>query len=330
MDWRAEKQRRLQLGWVDPGPSSEYDDGPKLVGVVVFVAGHGEGVVAGFKKGLGSSSHVIELHNDGNPVRKELKLRRKNNNELLWLYKPPDGAAKARAKTLVAADDTKLWSDEVARLSLEGWRPPTHAESNYGPELCSYRVYVCGYGSGRVVEYVQAALGPSSHRVEFDDAERGKVAVRLRRKGNAETPWLVMPGLLHAAPESDSSNTNPLHDSSGEQAAVQPLEEEDSSEDGEEGSSEDDYKATPPLSFPVLSPTALLLLLVLQARFRGHAVRLRLRKSLTKRRQISQEMLTTEEGYVAGLNKLAALYITVGCIPPHHTAVPGANEMQHL
>eukprot|EP01045_Picozoa_sp_COSAG04_P026348 COSAG04_NODE_3642_length_2648_cov_1.630836_2_plen_71_part_00 len=33
--------------------------------------------------------------------------------------------------------------------------------------------------------------------MQFDDPRYASMRVKLRRKGNQETPWLVMPGLLH-------------------------------------------------------------------------------------------------------------------------------------
>ena len=40
--WEEEKQLRLSLGWLNPHSFSEFDEGTRLVGQRVFVAGHGE------------------------------------------------------------------------------------------------------------------------------------------------------------------------------------------------------------------------------------------------------------------------------------------------
>jgi hypothetical protein len=51
MNYRRERKLRLADGWLDPGPSSEFDDGVRLLGYRVFVAGEGEGIVREFVKG---------------------------------------------------------------------------------------------------------------------------------------------------------------------------------------------------------------------------------------------------------------------------------------
>ena len=70
-----------------------------------------------------------------------------------------------------------------------------------------------------------AGFGPSEHRVQFDDPRYASMRVKLRRKGNQETPWLVMPGLLHrdtaSAAASPGAPPNPTKPRSRDKAAAQ-------------------------------------------------------------------------------------------------------------
>ena len=76
-------------GWLEPG--SAFDDGNTLKHHQVFVPGRGEGIVTGFKKCTGGpSEHTVEFGADANATgTQQIKLRRKDNGEARWLYKPP-------------------------------------------------------------------------------------------------------------------------------------------------------------------------------------------------------------------------------------------------
>ena len=103
--WEEEKQLRLSLGWLNPHSFSEFDEGTRLVGQRVFVAGHGEGVVRAFRKHLsGASPHEIHFKEGV----KEVKLRRKGNTETPWLLGPH-----------VYNSLGTEWGDDVCVLTLE-------------------------------------------------------------------------------------------------------------------------------------------------------------------------------------------------------------------
>lgn len=67
------------------------------------------------------------------------------------------------------------------------WLSPG-VEFDSGPALVGRRVFVQGHGDGTVLSFEQALVGASAHTLRFgSDTTR----VKLRRKGNAETPWVV-------------------------------------------------------------------------------------------------------------------------------------------
>lgn len=92
----------------------------------------------------GSSAHAVDFERGEaeGAVRKQVKLRRKNNNERLWIYWPRsstaaasdgDGVGAAASPRGAAAGQVTVhgqeeWEDEVERLQLEGWRPPSRSE----------------------------------------------------------------------------------------------------------------------------------------------------------------------------------------------------------
>jgi hypothetical protein len=263
----------------------------------------------------------------------------------------------------------------------------------YGKELISYRVFVCGYGPGRVLSYTKASVGPSAHTVEFDDPSWGKVMVRLRRKGNGELPWMVMPGLLHRETISDSPTGTGVGGEGGTREGedgpdtpgigvegspavstggasltpaklrlrltpATPLTPATSASGGEAGDggngvvgsvhghqnggrdeegasdsdeSEDDYPsladagasaaarrpggalqellASPRRRLPELEAGQLRQLTTVQALQRGNSARKLLRRGLDQRRRIAEELLQTEERYVAGLTKVIEVFV---------------------
>lgn len=96
--WEEQKLDQLtKPGWLDPHSSSEFDDGFRLVGQRVFVAGHGEGTVRAFKKSMLASPHEIHFEAGGT---KEVKLRRKGNSETAWVLGPHIYASMASAWSL--------------------------------------------------------------------------------------------------------------------------------------------------------------------------------------------------------------------------------------
>ena len=83
-----------------------------------------------------------------------------------------------------------LYNREAGLLAAGG-----HDESYDGPSLIGYRVFVEGLGKGKVTAFTRAKFGPSAHTVEFPGIVPGAASstrqVKLRRKGNGETPWVV-------------------------------------------------------------------------------------------------------------------------------------------
>ncbi len=86
---------------------------------------------------------------------------------------------------------TKSWDALRSSLFRDGWMEPeaTLTEAD-GQMLVGERIYVMGYGAGRVKEFVHARVGASKHVVELDDGPRTET-IALRRKGNDKTPFLV-------------------------------------------------------------------------------------------------------------------------------------------
>ena len=48
-------------------------------------------------------------------------------------------------------------------LAPEGWREPTKREARMDGSLVGYQIFVCGYGRGRVKEYVKSGAYPPKH-----------------------------------------------------------------------------------------------------------------------------------------------------------------------
>ena len=86
------------------------------------------------------------------------------------------------------------WGSQKEALLQEGWSEPLQ-EFDDGPSLIGYRVFVEGLGKGKVTAFTRAKFGPSAHTVEFPGIVPGAASstrqVKLRRKGNGETPWVV-------------------------------------------------------------------------------------------------------------------------------------------
>ena len=93
---------------------------------------------------------------------------------------------------------TKSWDALRGALFREGWAEPeaslTEAD---GRALVGERIYVMGYGAGKVKDFVHNRMGASKHVVELDDGPRTETIV-LRRKGNDKTPFLVRSHLTSA------------------------------------------------------------------------------------------------------------------------------------
>lgn len=269
------------------------------------------------------------------PVQ-QVKLRRKGNAETPWLIWPRGkllGDDEAGPISLPRTLTVPIpWEEQVELLEKQGWRVPTKKESLMNFELVNYNIYVSGYGPGRVTKFFPSKLGPSEHQVLFDDERFKKVCVKLRRKGNQETPWMVMPGLLHRWPgnggcswdddddDEDEDDYNDF-DLEGEQAQV------GEATDGEVGSTArqdlvsvqegpdiaaDDPTMTPrtPVTpLPKLSAEDQVLLARVQGLVRGKIFRKMLTKSKEKRWHIAQELLKTEDTYVKGLRGVVIAYL---------------------
>ena len=79
--------------------------------------------------------------------------------------------------------------DAASLFAKGGWATPGPLEDN-GPSLIGRSVWVCGWGEGIVQDFHHNQVGPSSHTITFPDLRRVET-IRLARKSNGETPWLV-------------------------------------------------------------------------------------------------------------------------------------------
>lgn len=87
----------------------------------------------------------------------------------------------------------RAWDTERRQLLETGcWAIPTTAEDD-GPGLVSKRVWVHGWGEGQVQAFKSNPTGPSSHVIAFADLRRVET-LKLDRKGNGQTPWLIHSG----------------------------------------------------------------------------------------------------------------------------------------
>jgi Ca2+-binding EF-hand superfamily protein len=87
------------------------------------------------------------------------------------------------------------WEEEKQVRLAAGWLDPhSFSEFDDGTRLVGQRVFVSGHGEGTVRAFRKqmSISGGSPHEVDFDDAD-GRKEVKLRRKGNSETPWLLGP-----------------------------------------------------------------------------------------------------------------------------------------
>ena len=55
------------------------------------------------------------------------------------------------------------WEEQLRVLAPEGWREPTKREARMDGSLVGYQIFVCGYGRGRVKEYVKSGAHPPKH-----------------------------------------------------------------------------------------------------------------------------------------------------------------------
>lgn len=93
---------------------------------------------------------------------------------------------------------SKSWDALRGTLFREGWvEPEASLTEADGRALVGERIYVMGYGAGKVKDFVHNRMGPSKHVVELDDGPRTET-IMLRRKGNDKTPFLVRSHLTSA------------------------------------------------------------------------------------------------------------------------------------
>ncbi|KAK3277684.1 hypothetical protein CYMTET_14325 [Cymbomonas tetramitiformis] len=96
------------------------------------------------------------------------------------------GKRAFREKRPSASEDPK-WLAQKASLLTGPWVEPG-LEFHSGSFLIGQTVYVFGYGEGRVLHFRKNSMSASPHIIRFQDASHH---VKLERKGNGETPWLI-------------------------------------------------------------------------------------------------------------------------------------------
>ena len=79
-----------------------------------------------------------------------------------------------------------------------------------GKRLIGRRVFVDGYGEGTVLDFHNKTIGASTHSIDFNTTSSGNdsgliMSVKLQRKGNNQTLWLVWPGETEAAQRAEVS-----------------------------------------------------------------------------------------------------------------------------
>ena len=85
------------------------------------------------------------------------------------------------------------WHIARQRVAVRGFTTPTEVECNAdGLALLGRTVFVDKFGEGLVVGFKRSHTGPSAHIIEFNPSRGGEQHVKLRRKGNTETEWLVL------------------------------------------------------------------------------------------------------------------------------------------
>jgi hypothetical protein len=82
-------------------------------------------------------------------------------------------------------------SMDMEGLQASGWRLPG-SQFDDGQQAVGQRVFVAGIGIGLITGFNRATVGTSSHLVRLDDNGLN-VDVKLERKGNRQTRWLLAP-----------------------------------------------------------------------------------------------------------------------------------------
>ena len=70
------------------------------------------------------------------------------------------------------------WEEQLRVLAPEGWREPTKREARMDGSLVGYQIFVCGYGRGRVKEYVKS--GADSQTSERELSPHSTIRGRFR------------------------------------------------------------------------------------------------------------------------------------------------------
>ena len=93
------------------------------------------------------------------------------------------------ALSLGPSDQTAWQMETLSLFAKGGWATPGPEEDS-GPSLIGRSVWVRGWGEGTIQEFKKSKVGPSSHVVKFPDLRRVET-IKLARKSNGQTPWLV-------------------------------------------------------------------------------------------------------------------------------------------
>ena len=98
------------------------------------------------------------------------------------------------------AGETELNAGVTEVLLAAGWRAASRGEYDDGQSLVGERIFADGHGVGVVLGFNKATVGTSTHLVRLD-VDASNVEVKLERKGNKQTRWLLAP------PPSDAVGT---------------------------------------------------------------------------------------------------------------------------
>ena len=196
--WAEEAPRRLRDGWAEPG--SEWDDGHKLCGHRVYIAGLGGATVRAFNKKTtlgGASSHSVELDvweglRRGSllTVASAANLRAGLNlsSKKVAVLKPGEVAELLELQGVEISGGRERWHGMRARVLTR----PTKSRETRGKAGVVQGWVSLEARDGTVLLRPDAETQQRRARGTLDTSPVTR-QVKLRRKGNRETGWLIWP-----------------------------------------------------------------------------------------------------------------------------------------